>query len=250
MRSCALAVALGIAVIRHMFRRTPKSAITDDGDQPSAHRARIGARIAAKLARNPMVDRIDSDRLELFVRPRLLDADECARLRTMIDAGARPSRLFAGTEGPEYRTSYSCRMDDDDPLVMAVSARMAAIMGAEPETGELIQGQRYTAGQEYRPHWDYFPVNDTYWPHMRAQGGQRCWTAMAYLSDVESGGETHFPCAGLMVPPAEGTVIFWNNLLRDGAPNTDSLHAALPVTAGTKYVLTKWFRERAWIAQP
>ena len=233
-----------------MFRRTPKSAAADDGDRPSAHRARIGKRIAAKLARNPMVTRVGSDRLELFVRPRLLDADECASLRSMIDAGAQPSRLFAGTEGPEYRTSYSCRMDDNHPLVLAVSERMAALIGAEPETGELIQGQRYEPGQEYKPHWDYFPVNDSYWPHMRAQGGQRCWTAMAYLSNVESGGETHFPYVGLVVPPAEGTVIFWNNLLRDGAPNPDSLHAALPVTAGTKYVLTKWFRERAWIAHP
>jgi len=233
-----------------MFRRTPKSTAADDGNQPSAHRARIGKRITAKLARNPMVMRVDSDRLELFIRPRLLDATECAALRAMIDAGAQPSRLFAGTQGPEYRTSSSCRMDDDDPLVVAVGARMTALIGVEAETGELIQGQRYTEGQEYKPHWDYFPVNDSYWPHMRAQGGQRCWSAMAYLSDVQSGGETHFPYAELMVPPAEGTVIFWNNLRPDGAPNVDSLHAALPVAAGTKYVLTKWYSERTWIAQP
>ena len=33
----------------------------------------------------------------------------------------------------------------------------------------------------------------------------------------------------------------------DGAPNPYSLHAARPVAQGTKYVVTKWFRERTWV---
>jgi prolyl 4-hydroxylase len=70
---------------------------------------------------------------------------------------------------------------------------------------------------------------------------------MIYLSDVESGGETHFPHCGFMVPPREGTILLWNNMDEEGAPNRNSLHAALPVTAGTKYVVTRWYRERAWM---
>jgi len=41
-------------------------------------------------------------------------------------------------------------------------------------------------------------------------------------------------------------ILMWNNLDEAGAPNRFSLHAAKPVEAGTKYVVTKWFRERAW----
>jgi prolyl 4-hydroxylase len=81
---------------------------------------------------------------------------------------------------------------------------------------------------------------------MLKSGGQRTWTAMIYLSDVAAGGETHFPTCGFKVPPREGMILIWNNLRIDGAPNTDSLHAALPVEAGTKYIVTKWFRERRW----
>ncbi|MEZ5656131.1 MAG: 2OG-Fe(II) oxygenase [Sphingobium sp.] len=228
-----------------LFRKKPDTPDIDDGDRPSPHRAKIGKRIVAKLARNPMVSRIESEKIDLFVRREFLSVEECARMRAMIDAGAEPSKLFSGTEGPEYRTSHSCSVDREDPLIRAIDARIAGLMGVDQATGETIQGQRYTTGQEYRHHWDYFPVNDTYWPHMRKLGGQRCWTAMIYLSDVDSGGETHFPYAGILVPPAEGTIIAWNNLLPDGAPNTDTLHAALPVKAGTKYVVTKWFRERA-----
>jgi prolyl 4-hydroxylase len=32
----------------------------------------------------------------------------------------------------------------------------------------------------------------------------------------------------------------------DGTPNPNSLHAGRPVLKGTKYVLTKWYRTRAW----
>ena len=81
---------------------------------------------------------------------------------------------------------------------------------------------------------------------MRGTGGQRTWTAMIYLSAVEAGGETHFPQCEFMVPPVEGMILIWNNMTRDGAPNRFSLHAARPVERGTKYVVTKWFRERPW----
>jgi prolyl 4-hydroxylase len=81
---------------------------------------------------------------------------------------------------------------------------------------------------------------------MLKSGGQRCWTAMIYLSAVEEGGETHFPNCEFMVPPVEGMILIWNNLDRQGAPNEYSLHAARPVSRGVKYVVTKWFRERKW----
>lgn len=232
-----------------MFRRSAPAPAVDDGDQPSAHRAKLGRKVGAKLSRNPMFERIANDGVELYIRNGFATPEECEALCRMIDAGARPSALFSGTEGPEYRTSHSCHMDPEDPLVGMVSDRIVAMMGIDRANGETIQGQRYTAGQEYKLHCDYFPVNDTYWPHMRRQGGQRCWTAMIYLNPVEAGGETWFPHAGFMVPPLEGRLIVWNNLRTDGSPNEQTLHAARPVQAGSKYVLTKWFRERSWITE-
>lgn len=232
-----------------LFRKNATNK-AEDADGPSVHREKIGKRVTGKLQRNPMVERVDGKGISLFLRPDFASADECEALRKIIDAGAQPSKLFSGTEGPDYRTSSSCRMDPLDPQVRAINDRIEALTGLDAATGEMIQGQRYRPGEEYKPHWDYFPVNDTYWPHMRAQGGQRCWTAMLYLSDVPAGGETHFAYAELLVPPREGTLLVWNNLKKDGAPNRDSLHAARPVKEGAKYVLTKWFRERDWIANP
>ncbi|MDI1297304.1 MAG: 2OG-Fe(II) oxygenase [bacterium] len=218
----------------------------DDGGVASPTRAHIGNTVRERLDRNPMVSRIASPYMDIYGRQDFLTLDECADLRALIDANAQPSTLFTGSANPHYRTSHSCHLKPWEPIVSAVSDRICALTGLAADTGETLQGQRYTAGQEYKVHCDYFPVNADYWPAMRKTGGQRCWTAMIYLSAVEAGGETHFPPCEFMVPPVEGLILIWNNLDRDGAPNPFSLHAAKPVESGTKYVVTKWFRERTW----
>jgi len=218
----------------------------DDGGVPSAARATIGEAVRSRLERNPMVSRIDTPKLDIYGRHDFLSPQECADLRVMIDANARPSTLFSGSANADYRTSSSCNLDPCDDLVLRISDRICALMGLPVEQGETLQGQRYEPGQEYKAHCDYFPVAADYWPAMRRSGGQRCWTAMIYLSPVKAGGETHFPYCEFMVPPIEGMLLMWNNLGRDGTPNENSLHAARPVESGTKYVVTKWFRERRW----
>lgn len=218
----------------------------DDGGVPSPARAAIGEAVRSRLERNPMVSRIDTPKLDIYGRQDFLSLQECAELRVMIDANARPSTLFSGSANADYRTSSSCNLDPHDESVSRISDRICALMGLPAEQGETLQGQRYENGQEYKPHCDYFPVAADYWPAMLRSGGQRCWTAMIYLSPVEAGGETHFPYCEFMVPPNEGMLLMWNNLDRDGAPNENSLHAARAVESGTKYVVTKWFRERRW----
>jgi prolyl 4-hydroxylase len=218
----------------------------DDGGVASPHRAAIGEQVRKRLANNPMVSRIDAPNLDIYGRHAFLTPQECTVLRAQIDAGAAPSTLFSGNANAEYRTSSSCNLSPWDPVVEGITARIVAMLGVDAACGETLQGQRYEAGQEYRPHCDYFPVTASYWPAMRKSGGQRCWTAMIYLNNVEDGGETHFLQSGFMVPPSEGMILAWNNLGRDGAPNPFSLHAARPVITGKKYVVTKWFRERRW----
>lgn len=222
----------------------------DDADLPSAARADIGRAVSARLSRNPMVSKIAVDKAEMFIRHGLVSPQECAAMMALVDEEARPSKLFSGTANPDYRTSSSGDMRIEKPLVQAVTKRIDALMGFDTLYGELLQGQRYEIGQEYRLHCDTFPGNARYWPQMKATGGQRVWTTMIYLCDVEEGGETHFPRLGLKVPPRRGTLIAWNNMRPDGSPNSDTIHAALPVVRGQKYVVTKWYRERPWVSMP
>jgi prolyl 4-hydroxylase len=217
-----------------------------DPDVPSPLRAELGERISQRLRRNPMVSRIANEKLEIFVRHGFLTPAECTQMMALVDANCQPSKLFSGAHTEGYRTSSSTNLDPNDPLVEKLTKRIDGLTGFETALGETIQGQRYEVGQEYKVHCDYFPKLASYWPKMREAGGQRCWTAMMYLNTVEAGGETCFPQADIMVPPRAGTLLVWNNMRADGSPNGDTLHAALPVIRGAKYVLTKWYRERPW----
>ena len=95
-------------------------------------------------------------------------------------------------------------------------------------------------------HHDFFHPSEPYWDEMQRTGGQRTWTAMVFLNVPEGGGQTEFSNAGVKVTPRTGNLLAWNNLQADGEPNFYSMHQGCPVTAGVKYIITKWFRERAW----
>ena len=58
-------------------------------------------------------------------------------------------------------------------------------------------------------------------------------------------GETVFADLERPFTPVAGMALAWNNLRSDGSPNPHTLHEAMPVKQGKKYVITKWFRERA-----
>ena len=175
----------------------------------------------------------------------ILDKNECAHLIRLIDDVARPSELTRDAE-EGYRTSYSGDVDHNDPVVLAVERRLYDLVGIDSSWGETIQGQRYHAGQQFKEHCDWFDTNASYWKHESATGGQRSWTAMVYLNDVEEGGVTEFTRLGVTIPPQMGALLLWNNNLPDGRENWDTMHAAHPVVKGSKYVITKWFRSRRW----
>lgn len=208
---------------------------------------RVGAQVRARLEANPEAYKIPTDKAEIFAIGDFLDADECKRLITMIDQVARPSELFDDDAyATGFRTSYSGDFDPEDSFIRSISRRIDDLLGVNPITGETIQGQRYLPGQQFKPHHDYFHTTEKYWPMERKRGGQRSWTAMAYLNDVTEGGGTHFVNLNVNVEPKPGVLMVWNNANPDGSPNLDTLHAGEPVIKGTKYVITKWYRTRKW----
>ena len=213
---------------------------------PSAHRAAIGQAVAARLAAHPGAQRLPSEWAVAFRIPGYLDDATCQRLIDMIDARRRPSTLLTDRGNQEFRTSESCDMDRYSDEVRPIDEGLAHLLGFDPAWGETMQGQRYAPGQHFRAHHDYFHEAESYWPAMKECGGQRTWTAMIYLNDVEEGGATWFPQAGLRVPPRRGVLLAWDNMASDGSPNLLTLHEGTQVTEGVKYIITKWFREAPW----
>ena len=229
-------------------RRTPQTAAHRGAGGPqSLAIAEIGADVGRALRSAPGVQKLPIEAMELFVRPDFLSAAECQALIDMIDADAKPSDLYATKDDDSYRTSYSCNVDRWNPLVLDIDTRICALTGIDARHGETLQGQRYEQGQEFKSHHDFFHVNQEYWPAQEAHAGQRTWTVMIYLNQPEGGGETAFRHAKISIAPRTGLLLAWNNCGPDGAPNLQTAHAGTPVTAGTKYIVTKWYRERPWI---
>jgi prolyl 4-hydroxylase len=198
---------------------------------------------AQRLSAAAGVQRVPTPKLELFIVREFLDAELCGELIERIDARRRPSEIADDLGIANFRTSETCDLDRADPVVALVDSKICDLLGLPPSKGEPLQGQRYAPGQEFRLHTDTFePGGASFFEHC-AITGQRTWTAMAYLNQPEDGGATRFKLINKTVQPETGKLLVWNNLLPDGSPNPATLHQGMKVRRGTKYVLTKWFRE-------
>lgn len=194
----------------------------------------------------PGIQRVPSPKLTLFIKRDFLSAGECAAVMALIDANRRPSTLANYNGDAAFRTSETCDLDGNEPVVRTVDERIIAFSRLDLAYGEPMQGQRYEVGQEFKAHTDYFDVQSSDYEKYTSVAGQRTWTVMIYLNAPEAGGATRFKAIDKMVQPEPGKLLAWNNRRADGSPNPSTIHHAMKVRAGTKYVVTKWFRERPW----
>ena len=208
--------------------------------------SQIGKQVRARLEGNPQAEYRGAGKADLFLVPDLLSGDECQQLIEVIESRITRSTLFSDRVAPAGRTSSTHYFRNESPETVALAAKIDAVLGIERRHAETIQGQRYHVGEQYLHHRDYFREERPHWQNERRRGGQRSWTAMVYLNSVEAGGETEFPELDLLVTPEPVLLIAWDNMTRKGRPNRNTRHAALPVEAGEKYVITQWYRQEEW----
>ena len=77
-------------------------------------------------------------------------------------------------------------------------------------------------------------------------GGLRISTFMIYLSQVDAGGHTVFPQAGVWVKPEHGDALFWFNVDSAGYSDSRNFHVGCPVMHGNKWIANKWIH---WTSQ-
>ena len=199
--------------------------------------------IADRLAGTTGVQKVPNRKLDLFLVRDFLSAEECAHLCALIDEKRRPSEIANDIGDKAFRTSETCDLDPNEPIVAKVEKLLTMLTGIPASFGEEIQGQRYAPGQEFKAHTDTFtPGTPDFYKHCARQG-QRTWTAMLYLNEPDAGGATRFKVINKTVQPETGKLLLWHNLLPDGSENPATLHHGMKVRAGTKYVITKWYRQ-------
>jgi prolyl 4-hydroxylase len=139
------------------------------------------------------------------------------------------------------RTSYQAWCEDcpADPLAQQLTNRIEDLTGIPWTNSELLQLLRYTNGQKYDRHHD-LDDGDLY-----RQPGVRLMTVFLYLSDVEEGGQTHFPQLNLTFSPKRGRIVIWPNVLDENPDEADprTEHQAMPVLQGVKYSANSWIHQ-------
>ena len=216
--------------------------ISSDGLKPPGWSQWFNAPITDSQHR-PRAVRVETPHAQLYELPSLLSSQECQQLIEAINTVLLPSTVTRGSN--DYRTSRTCHLRHNHPVLSRrLDQRFADLFGVDPRFSEPIQGQRYDPGQYFKQHTDWFSPGTKEFDHNTRNGGQRTWTVMVYLNAVELGGETWFKHLDQRFTPRPGLGLAWNNLQVDGTPNRNTLHEAMPVDVGSKWVITKWFRER------
>jgi prolyl 4-hydroxylase len=179
----------------------------------------------------------------------LLSVEECEYLIGLSARLLVPAEVLDRTTG--QRAQSRVRTNSvavfwpvhQDLVVHAINLRLAAATALPAENGELLNILMYRPGEEYRPHYDFFP------PAIAAgdPNGQRIRTLLAYLNTDFADGETSFITAGMKIKGNVGDAIVFHNCDAAGAPDRSTLHAGLPVTRGQKWLVSKWYREKTFV---
>jgi hypothetical protein len=183
--------------------------------------------------------------------PSVLSGPECAAVRSAFGERVLQAPSFGSSAVYLERTA-----DAVSPLLCAIVARASSRIGIPVPRFSAPSVTRYGVGQRYGLHHDSVYVN-------------RSATLLVYLNDVPSGGETVFPhvssgdgaarsaqedgaaitleraCeegegGGLLVKPAAGDAVLWENLDGRGARDDRMRHGSCPVREGDKWVLQLW----------
>lgn len=195
---------------------------------------------ATLLSANPVVFFIDD-----FLPP-----EDCAYI---IEAGqAGQARGEVGVGGiktiAEHRTNSETKLNQwDDPRLSAFMEKVADVVRLPPEHSELMRVLRYREGEKFDAHRDGFGTIMPEDVMMLAEGGQRVFTGLCYLNDVEEGGETLFPKLKLAVRARRGRLLVFANTAAGSDEVYDhSDHAGAMVTRGEKWVASTFWRQSAW----
>ncbi|CAL4097494.1 unnamed protein product [Meganyctiphanes norvegica] len=170
---------------------------------------------------------------------------ERAKPRLTASRHRSPDGGFVSSMVRTSKNAWLREADSKDDMMTKMTMKIEKATGLEalaPSAGEDYQVANYGIGGLYVTHTDYLMINPdpaAYlpWEHFI---GDRYGTFMVYLSDVEAGGATVFPRAGVTIWPRRGSAAFWWNLYRSGTGDENTRHGACPVLHGSKWISNKW----------
>ncbi len=133
---------------------------------------------------------------------------------------------------------------DTSLLNLFIQAKIAAATGVPTGMMEAFAVLHYGVGEEASEHFDYLDPSVTAYAAEIAQLGQRVATCLLYLNEDYKGGETEFPLLGIRHRGGKGDALIFFSADASGVPDPRTVHAGRPPTAGEKWVLSQFIRNR------
>ncbi|TFE01777.1 2OG-Fe(II) oxygenase [Jeotgalibacillus salarius] len=170
----------------------------------------------------------------------VLSCEECDQLIQLSMDRMKRSKISSDRVVNQMRTSSGMFFEEsENDLVNTIEKRLAKIMNIPVEHAEGLQILKYTPGQEYKAHHDYFL------PTSKAASNNRISTMVVYFNEVEEGGETYFPALNISITPQKGSAVYFEYFYNDEELNNQTLHGGAPVIKGEKWVATQWMRRKS-----
>ncbi|HWU98478.1 MAG TPA: 2OG-Fe(II) oxygenase [Oxalicibacterium sp.] len=188
----------------------------------------------------------------LIVLDDFLSMQECDQLVEMAKPRLMPSTITDPVSGKtvvsENRSSNGMFFrPGENALIERIEHRIADLIVMPVENGEGLQILNYKPGAESTPHFDFLMPGNAENNASIARSGQRVSTMVMYLNDVDDGGGTFFPEAGLTVVPKKGSALYFEYCNEMNQLDGKSLHAGGRVLQGEKWAATKWMRQKVYV---
>jgi len=246
------------------------------------HKQEVSANVLPPATGIPILLESVSDKPRVFRVFNMFSTEEAnGIIDNAVKEGLERSTVGSGKNGQDSakkdhgRTSENS-WDSESPGATAMISRSFQLTNIEQDDAKRdgLQVVRYTPGQGYNTHPDYFEPSDdkdfNFSPY--SGGSNRFATVFMYLNNVTEGGFTAFPRAPGIVPtrdpPSEGMEMFRENswertvlkqcysklavpaiagtgalfysITPDGRIDPFSHHAACPLTDGVKWGANIW----------
>ena len=177
-----------------------------------------------------------------------LSNEECDHFVKLSEGKLERALVSSEKEGiiSKGRSGSNCWIThNNDDKTLAIANRISNIIEIPLENTESYQIIYYDKEQEYFNHYDAWDFNDVDKSKRNLKrGGQRLFTALVYLNDVEEGGSTKFTKLNIDVKAEKGKLLIFENVYEDtNIRHYLSEHAGRPVIKGEKYAFNLWFRE-------
>lgn len=230
------------------FHEALADASAEEPDSTALSAAAIPDITLGEIAPLESEDPVDGQPVKIY--PAVYTQEECEYLIESAAPFLLPSYTLDPKTGKPLKTdhrtshSWSFHPTQEDLVILRLKERLTRQTGMSVKFAEPFSMLRYQNGQEYKRHFDWIDpaTGEGRWEIERH--GQRKTTIFSYLTDVEAGGETHFPRLDLKIAPRQGKAVQFANEIEDGRVYAESLHASLPVERGEKWLATLWIRER------